>query len=30
MECGVGINAVLFNCVCGFFVDAVVFCDDVP
>jgi len=23
------LNTILFNCVCGFFIDAVVFCDSV-
>ena len=29
MECGVGTKITLFNCVYGFFIDAVVLCDDV-
>jgi len=29
MECGVATTIILFNCVYGFFIDALVFCDDV-
>jgi len=29
MECGMATKLILFNCVYGFFIDALVFCDDV-
>jgi len=29
MECGVATTIILFNCVYGFFIDALDFCDDV-
>ena len=29
MEYGVGMKIILFNCVCGFFIDAVFFCSAV-